>query len=49
MVGAIGSASVVAVGFLVPVVLVVAVAVLAGRFGVARQHRTHPSPAGAGA
>ncbi|WP_426594300.1 MFS transporter [Cellulomonas sp. McL0617] len=47
-VGFIGTASSLRWGFLVPVVLVLAVAVLAGRFGVVR-HEKAPLSAGAGA
>ncbi|WP_051639934.1 MFS transporter [Cellulomonas sp. URHE0023] len=47
-VGFIGTASSLRWGFLVPVVLVLAVAVLAGRFGVVRRDRV-PLSAGAGA
>ena len=47
-VGFIGTASSLRWGFLVPVVLVLAVAVLAGRFGVVR-HAKAPLSAGAGA
>ncbi|MBO3085007.1 MFS transporter [Cellulomonas fengjieae] len=48
LVGAIGSTSSLGLGFIVPIVLVVAVAVLAGRFGVARRVGT-PATAGSGA
>ena len=48
LVGAIGSTSSLHYGFVVPIVLVVVVAVLAGRFGVTR-HAGAPVTAGAGA
>ncbi|GEL99548.1 MFS transporter [Cellulomonas terrae] len=48
LVGAIGSTSSLQYGFVVPIVLVVVVAILAGRFGVTR-HADAPVAAGAGA
>ena len=48
LVGAIGSTSSLQYGFVVPIVLVVVVAILAGRFGVTR-HTGRPVTAGAGA